>query len=63
MHKIIENKYFEVLLLTGSFFILSLIGVLYHEVWLDEAHHFLLARDSSSFYELMQLQNKQINIR
>ncbi len=35
------------------FFVLSIIGVCYHELWLDEAHHFLLARDSNSFYELI----------
>lgn len=35
------------------YFGLSLFGVLHHEVWLDEAHHWLLARDSSTIKELI----------
>ena len=34
------------------YFALSLVGILHHEIWLDEMHHFLLARDSDSFREL-----------
>ncbi|MBL7909693.1 MAG: hypothetical protein JNJ41_01395 [Bacteroidia bacterium] len=33
-------------------FITGLVGILNHEIWSDEAHHFLLARDSSSLTEL-----------
>lgn len=36
------------------FFILSLIGILQHEIWLDEAHHFLLARDNTSLAGLIR---------
>ncbi|RKS00802.1 hypothetical protein [Flavobacterium sp. 102] len=42
------------LLLTAIYFVVSLIGILHHELWLDEAHHYLLARDSNSFLELIQ---------
>lgn len=38
--------------LTLLFFCLGIFGVLHHEIWLDEAHHFLLARDSNSISEL-----------
>jgi len=41
------------LLLTSLYLIASLIGVLHHELWLDEAHHWLLARDSHSIAELI----------
>ncbi len=33
-------------------FFIGLIGILNHEIWSDEAHHFLLARDSSTLSEL-----------
>lgn len=33
-------------------FSLGLIGILNHEIWSDEAHHFLLARDCSTLSEL-----------
>ncbi len=39
---------------TCVFAILSIIGILHHEVWLDEAHHWLLARDSSTLKELFE---------
>lgn len=42
------------ILLTTIYFIVSLVGILHHELWLDEAHHYLLARDSNSFIELIQ---------
>ena len=42
------------LLLTAIYFTVSLIGVLHHELWLDEAHHWLLARDSNSIADLIQ---------
>jgi hypothetical protein len=38
--------------LTSLFFVVSFIGILHHELWLDEAHHWLLARDSNSFTNL-----------
>ena len=34
------------------FAVLSFAGIRYHELWLDEAHHWLLARDSHSLIEL-----------
>lgn len=37
---------------TLLFFGLSLIGIFYHELWLDESHHWLLARDSDSIVNL-----------
>ena len=38
---------------SALFFVISIIGVLHHELWLDEAHHWLLARDSSSLIDLI----------
>ena len=35
------------------FFGLSLLGAYHHELWLDEAHHWLLARDSTSIGDLI----------
>lgn len=40
--------------LTAVYFTLSLIGILHHELFIDEAHHWLLARDSHSLLELYQ---------
>lgn len=40
--------------LTLLYFIISFIGILHHELWLDESHHWLIARDSNSFLELIQ---------
>jgi hypothetical protein len=34
------------------FVVLGYIGILHHEIWLDEAHHFVLARDSNTLNEL-----------
>ncbi len=39
---------------TILYFTISLIGVLHHELWLDESHHFLLARDSNSITNLIE---------
>jgi hypothetical protein len=36
------------------YFAISLVGILHHELWLDEAQHWLLARDSNSVSELIQ---------
>ncbi|MDY8138868.1 hypothetical protein [Aquimarina sp. 2201CG5-10] len=43
----------DYLIFTFIFFTLSLVGILHHELWLDEAHHWLLARDSTSFSNLI----------
>jgi hypothetical protein len=40
-------------IITLLFAIAGVFGILHHEIWLDEAHHFLLARDSSSFSEMI----------
>ncbi|HKR07123.1 MAG TPA: hypothetical protein VJY62_20970 [Bacteroidia bacterium] len=39
-------------ILVCIYFALSFLGILHHEMWLDEMHHFLLARDSDSLSEL-----------
>lgn len=36
----------------GLFILLGFIGISHHEMWLDELHHWLLARDSGSLSEL-----------
>lgn len=41
-------------MLTLLYFIVSLIGILHHEFFIDEAHHWLLARDSNSISELIK---------
>src|SRR5215204_4993221 len=48
------NPWKQVLPLWGLFFILTLTGILRHELWLDEAQHFLIARDSGSLPELFR---------
>lgn len=45
-----KNTY--ILLLTALYFVVSFIGILHHEFFIDEAHHWLLARDSASVHEL-----------
>ena len=45
-----ETKY--VFFLTAAYFAISLAGALHHELWLDEAQHWLLARDSTSIVDL-----------
>src|SRR5262245_18036789 len=40
------------IILLTTFALLCLAGVLRHEIWLDEAHHWLLARDSHSISNL-----------
>jgi hypothetical protein len=42
------------ILILSVFFVLSLIGIIHHEVWSDEAHHFLLARDNNSLPDLIK---------
>lgn len=39
--------------LTFIFLTVSMLGILKHELWLDEAHHWLLAKDSISFKDLV----------
>lgn len=41
-----------VLLIPALFVTAGFAGLLHHEMWLDETHHFLLARDSSSLSEM-----------
>jgi hypothetical protein len=48
-----KNNIWFSLAFTLCYFSLSLIGILHHEIWLDEAHSFLIARDSASFSELV----------
>ncbi|AWI25364.1 hypothetical protein [Flavobacterium pallidum] len=40
-------------IITLLYFVVSLVGILHHELWLDESQHWLLARDSDSFADLM----------
>lgn len=47
-----ETKYLSLLALL--YFIVSLFGILHHELWLDESHHWLLSRDSATFGELIK---------
>ncbi|MBI3520060.1 MAG: hypothetical protein HY062_11985 [Bacteroidetes bacterium] len=42
----------SVIIFTFIYGLLCLIGVHCHEPWLDEAHHFLLVKNSHSFHEL-----------
>jgi len=48
---IMSNRLQNIVLLI-LFTSLSTIGILHHEIWLDEAHHWLFARDSQSIKEL-----------
>jgi hypothetical protein len=41
-----------VFLISGIFFLLGLFGILHHEMWLDEMHHWLIAKNSKSFLQL-----------
>lgn len=45
-----DSKYLY--FLTLLFCTVSVVGIIRHELWLDEAHHWLLARDSSSITDL-----------
>ncbi|MFT5891060.1 MAG: hypothetical protein ACI9Y7_001159 [Dokdonia sp.] len=47
-----QHSNYAVYGITVLFFALSLWGITRHELWLDEAHHYLLARDSSSLLNL-----------
>jgi len=46
-----ETKYLYFLALL--YFVASFIGILHHELWLDESHHWLISRDSVSFADLI----------
>lgn len=54
VYKFILTSYPNLLILL-VFFVLSLIGILRHEIWLDEAQHFLIARDSITLSELFRV--------
>jgi len=45
---VLDNRF-----LTLLFLVLAILGVFRHELWLDEAHHWLLARDSTSLKDLV----------
>lgn len=55
MHK----NYYYTIGLTTLYFILSFIGILNHEIWLDESHHWLLARDSDNLLNLTTNTNSE----
>jgi hypothetical protein len=46
-------KQWQISGITFLYFILCVIGIIYHELWLDEAHHILLAKQSNSVSELI----------
>jgi hypothetical protein len=46
-------KNWQIIVITGIHFIICLIGVKYHEIWQDEAHHILLGQKSNSLSELI----------
>ena len=41
--------------LTGSFLVLAMLGALHHEMWRDELHAWLLARDSANLWNVFQV--------
>lgn len=47
-----DTKY--LIFLTLLYFAISFVGILHHELWLDESHHWLLARDSNSVIDLIK---------
>ena len=47
-----DTKY--LIFLTLLYFVVSFVGILHHELWLDESHHWLMARDSHSISELIK---------
>jgi len=53
VQKISANFVFSTIL-TFLFFVISFIGIVHHEIWLDEAHSFLIAQVSDSFLDLIQ---------
>ena len=57
-YNFVSISYPNLLILT-IFFVLSLIGILHHEIWLDEAQHFLIARDSRTLSELFHVSRNE----
>jgi hypothetical protein len=53
MDELKEKNLFFIVTVLLFYFILSLVGIINHEVWLDEAHSFLIARDSESLSDLI----------
>jgi hypothetical protein len=49
---IVRNESIFIITSWLVFFLLGLYGIFYHELWLDEMQHWLLARDSHSLTEL-----------
>jgi len=49
-----KYKYYFPLIILPVYFVVSVIGVYHHELWLDEAHSFLLARDNNSLPAMIQ---------
>jgi hypothetical protein len=43
-----------VAIITFAYSLIGLTGIIHHEVWLDEAHHFLLAQESISLTDLFE---------
>ena len=46
------TRWLHVCIAGSIYFVLSLLGILHHELWLDEAQHFLIARDTDSISTL-----------
>lgn len=51
-HKIEPLLLRQVLLLVSVYLLISIVGMAHHELWLDEAQHFLIGRDSHSLAEM-----------
>ena len=52
IYRYTDLKINSIIIVTLLFFIVSLFGIINHELWLDESHHFLLGRDSTSLFDL-----------
>jgi hypothetical protein len=51
-HKIEPLPLRQVLFLLSVYLLISIVGMVHHELWLDEAQHFLIGRDSHSLPEM-----------
>lgn len=49
-HKNLNLK--TIAIVTLLFFGVSFLGIYFHEIWMDESHHFLLGRDSNGLIDL-----------
>lgn len=49
------NSGLQVLFFTTLFFVISLIGVFHHVMWLDETWHYLIPRESASLLDIFSL--------